>query len=70
MLGLTVCFQAFFIPIQERSNLTVAVDCLVGRIVTQQVFGITRATAVEFVNGDKIHCVKIGREVILSAGYA
>jgi hypothetical protein len=62
--------QAVYIPAQSRKNLTVTVDALVSRVVTEQVSGKGKAIAVEFLNGDKTYSVKVGREVILSAGYA
>ena len=61
--------RAFYIPAQNRKNLTVTVDALVSRVVTEQASGKAKATAVEFLHGDKTHTVKVGREVILSAGY-
>ncbi|KZV71755.1 GMC oxidoreductase [Peniophora sp. CONT] len=60
--------SAFYIPAQNRKNLTVTVDALVSRVVTEQVSGKAKATSVEFLNGDKTYSVKVGREVILSAG--
>lgn len=66
--SLSYC-QAFYVPAQNRKNLTVTVDALVSCIITEQVSGKAKATAVEFLNGDKTYTVKVGREVILSAGY-
>ncbi|VDC02256.1 unnamed protein product [Peniophora sp. CBMAI 1063] len=59
---------AFYIPAQNRKNLTVTVDALVSRIITEQAGGKVKASSVEFLNGDKTYSVTVGREVILSAG--
>ncbi|VDB94037.1 unnamed protein product [Peniophora sp. CBMAI 1063] len=60
--------SAFYIPAQDRQNLTVAVDALVSRVVTKQVSGKVVANAVEVLHEDQTYTVRVGGEVILSAG--
>ncbi|VDC04865.1 unnamed protein product [Peniophora sp. CBMAI 1063] len=60
--------SAFFVPAQDRQNLTVTVNALVSRVITEQVSGKVQATAVEFLNEGATYTVNVGGEVVLSAG--
>ncbi|KAJ7036518.1 alcohol oxidase [Mycena alexandri] len=59
----------YYQPNADRTNLTVVVSAHVAKIVTQlDPNGRATATEVLFVSGEARHSVKVGKEVILSAG--
>ena len=61
--------QAFYLPAKDRKNFSVVVNALVSRLITRKgADGTVVAKEVEFVNGEDTHTVKIGKEVVLSAG--
>ncbi|KAI0030850.1 alcohol oxidase [Vararia minispora EC-137] len=60
---------AFYLPAKDRKNFLVVVDSLVSRLITKMsANGMVVAQEVEFINGGETHTVKIGKEVVLSAG--
>lgn len=59
----------YYLPCKDRKNLSVLVDALVARIVTEKTSdGSLLATDVEFIHKGKTHTVKVKNEAILSAG--
>ncbi|TCD63417.1 hypothetical protein EIP91_005416 [Steccherinum ochraceum] len=61
----------FYLPNQDRPNLHVLTEAVVGRILTERDVngdGNVTATGVEFYHGGTKYTVKAGREVIVSAG--
>lgn len=59
----------YYLPVKERANLFVLVGALVSRVITgrnedEDVVG----KEVEFEHEGQLHTVRIGKEVILSAG--
>jgi len=60
---------AFYFPNKERPNFSVLTGAHVTKLVTKSTDGALRAEVVEFIHGGQQHVVKVGREVVLCAGY-
>lgn len=61
--------QHYYLPYKDRKNLSVLVDALVTRVVTEKTSdGSLLATGVEFIHIGKTHTVKVRKEAILAAG--
>ncbi|KAJ6593509.1 alcohol oxidase [Mycena capillaripes] len=59
----------YYQPNASRKNFTVIASAHVTKILSEtNTHGITTATHVEFINNGSRHIVKVGKEVILSAG--
>ncbi|TCD68660.1 hypothetical protein EIP91_010181 [Steccherinum ochraceum] len=59
----------FYLPNKDRTNLHVLTKASVGRILTEKSGnGNITATSVEFYHGGTKYAVKVGKEVIVSAG--
>ncbi|KAI0072989.1 alcohol oxidase [Panus rudis PR-1116 ss-1] len=60
---------AFYLPNQDRQNLSVLVTAHVNKVLTEKKDdGKVIVTGVEFQYGGKVHTVNVNKEVILSAG--
>lgn len=61
--------QAFYTPIQNRSNFTVLVNAHVNRVIPASGSGSEFvAESVEFKHEDQTYLVRANKEVILSTG--